>query len=212
MLWQDFGTCLFRVPSCSPIRNMTVDMPISCGSVEQYSCQWGRIHNSGKRYLPILHHWKSSITNAGKQNREQPKGIKMANDHLIVGNIGLYWSCYHLSKLGWNVMPTSRNARGVDIIAYNRNCSTFKTIQVKTLSRKSAVPLGSTIDNIIAEYWIIVNQVQTNPQSYIMLADEVRMAAHRLVRNDSVSFWIEVPSYSLDNYLEAWHRIGNPQK
>ena len=33
----------------------------------------------------------------------------------ITGNIGLYYTCYQLSRLGWNVMPTSRNARGIDI-------------------------------------------------------------------------------------------------
>ena len=38
----------------------------------------------------------------------------------IVGNIGMFYACYRLSRLGWNVMPTARNARGVDIIAYPR--------------------------------------------------------------------------------------------
>ena len=28
----------------------------------------------------------------------------------------MYYACYHLSKLGWNVMPTARNAKGIDII------------------------------------------------------------------------------------------------
>ena len=32
----------------------------------------------------------------------------------IGGNIGLYYACFKLPKLGWNVMPTSRNARGID--------------------------------------------------------------------------------------------------
>jgi len=27
----------------------------------------------------------------------------------IVGNTGLYYVCYELSKRGWNVMPTARN-------------------------------------------------------------------------------------------------------
>jgi hypothetical protein len=35
-----------------------------------------------------------------------------------VGNVGLYYVCYRLSCLGWNVMPTARNARGVDILIY----------------------------------------------------------------------------------------------
>lgn len=38
----------------------------------------------------------------------------------VVGNVGLYYVCYELSKRGWNVLPTSRNAKGVDIIIYNQ--------------------------------------------------------------------------------------------
>lgn len=44
----------------------------------------------------------------------------MALDPQITGNVGLYYCCYKLSLLGWNVMPTARNARGVDIIVYSR--------------------------------------------------------------------------------------------
>lgn len=35
----------------------------------------------------------------------------------------MYYACYRLSRMGWNVMPTARNARGIDIIAYNRGNS-----------------------------------------------------------------------------------------
>ena len=48
----------------------------------------------------------------------------------ITGNLGLYYCCYKLSLLGWNVMPTARNARGVDIIAYSSDASRFQGIQV----------------------------------------------------------------------------------
>jgi hypothetical protein len=37
----------------------------------------------------------------------------------VTSNVGLYYVCYQLAKRGWNVMPTSRNAIGVDIIIYN---------------------------------------------------------------------------------------------
>jgi hypothetical protein len=39
----------------------------------------------------------------------------------LVGNLGLYYTCYELSKRGWNAMPTSRNARGVVIIIYSQD-------------------------------------------------------------------------------------------
>lgn len=38
----------------------------------------------------------------------------------IVGNVGLFYVCYQLCKRGWNAMPTSRNARGIDIIIYSQ--------------------------------------------------------------------------------------------
>ena len=48
----------------------------------------------------------------------------MKIDPQVTGNIGLYYVCYRLSRRGWNVMPTARNARGIDMIAYNKNAHT----------------------------------------------------------------------------------------
>ena len=53
----------------------------------------------------------------------------------ITANIGLYYVCYQLSRRGWNVMPTARNARGIDIVAY-KGSKGFIGIQVKTLSKR----------------------------------------------------------------------------
>ena len=54
-------------------------------------------------------------------NEEECTSSKI--DARIVGNIGMFYACYRLSCLGWNVMPTARNARGVDIIAYSPDAS-----------------------------------------------------------------------------------------
>lgn len=76
----------------------------------------------------------------------------MAIDPQITGNVGLYYCCYKLSLLGWNVMPTARNARGVDIIAYNAEASRTISVQVKALSKRSAVPLGSNLDKVMGDF------------------------------------------------------------
>lgn len=34
----------------------------------------------------------------------------------VVGNIGMYFAACRLSQMGWNVMPTSRNARRIDLL------------------------------------------------------------------------------------------------
>lgn len=60
----------------------------------------------------------------------------MKHDSQITGNVGLYYVCYKLSCLGWNVMPTSRNTRGIDIVAYDQSGKKFVGIQVKALSKR----------------------------------------------------------------------------
>ena len=52
-----------------------------------------------------------------------------------VGNIGMYYAAYRLSQQCWNVMPTARNARGVDLLIYCVNAHIYKGIQVKALSK-----------------------------------------------------------------------------
>ena len=37
----------------------------------------------------------------------------------VTGNVGMYFAAYQLSRQGWNVMPTARNARGIDLLIYD---------------------------------------------------------------------------------------------
>lgn len=125
----------------------------------------------------------------------------------ITGNIGLYYVCDRLLSIGWNVMPTARNARGIDIIAYNQQGTQFVGIQVKILSKRNPVPLGNTLDTIMGDYWIIVNNVSREPNAYILLPDEVKTSAHRGEKDGNVSYWLSPFSYDKKQYKEAWHRI-----
>jgi len=134
----------------------------------------------------------------------------MTKDAQVTGNIGLYWTCYHLSRKGWNAMPTARNARGVDVIAYNRDCSRMVSIQVKTLSKKNPVPLGKSLDRIMGDFWVIVNNASNLPITYILVPSEVRRLAHRGEKDGRVSYWLQPSAYCVDGFREAWERIGEP--
>lgn len=128
----------------------------------------------------------------------------------VVGNVGLYHACYKLSLLGWNVMPTARNARGVDIIAYNSDASRFIGVQVKTLSRRNPVPLGKSLDKCMGDFWIVINRiVEEKPSSFILLPDEVKALAHRGEKDGQISFWLQPTSYDRPEFKEAWERIGH---
>jgi len=128
----------------------------------------------------------------------------------ITGNVGLYYCCYKLSLLGWNVMPTARNARGVDIIAYCSDASRFMGIQVKALSKRSPVPLGTLLDKCMGDFWVVINKVASAaPQAFILLPAEVKALAHRGEKDDQVSFWLQPNDYEQTQFREAWERIGH---
>ncbi len=132
----------------------------------------------------------------------------MKLDSQVVGNAGLYFTCFHLSLLGWNAMPTARNARGIDIVAYSRSGSHFFGVQVKALSKRAPVPLGTSLDKIMGDFWIIVNNIVADPAVFILRPAEVRERARRCEKDGRVSFWLEPTSYDTDVFRNAWNRIG----
>lgn len=125
----------------------------------------------------------------------------------ITGNVGLYYCCYHLSLLGWNVMPTARNARGIDIIAYDKTGTKFIGVQVKALSKRNPVPLGTNIETIMGDFWIIVNSLSNKPTAFIMKPAEVKERAHRGEKDGRVSFWLQPRAYDQPLFREAWDRL-----
>ena len=129
-------------------------------------------------------------------------------DPQLTGNVGLYYCCYRLSLMGWNVMPTARNARGVDIIAYSRDATRFVGVQVKALSKRNPVPLGTSLDKVMGDFWIIVNKVATAPSAYVLLPSEVTARAHSGEKDGRVSYWLQPTDYEHDAFKEAWACIG----
>lgn len=128
----------------------------------------------------------------------------------IVGNTGLYYTCYRLSALGWNVMPTARNTRGIDIVCSSVDGKTVRTIQVKSLTKADTVPLGTDIGKIMGDFWVIVNSLGTDsPLAYILLSHEVRALAVRNLSGKR-AYWLPLKQYAVDAFGEQWQRTGQP--
>jgi hypothetical protein len=130
-------------------------------------------------------------------------------DPQLTGNVGLYYCCYKLSLMGWNVMPTARNARGVDIIAYSRDATRFVGVQVKTLSKRNPVPLGTSLDKVMGDYWIVINKVATMPTAFVMVPSEVQALARKSEKDGKVAYWLQPPDYDAEQFHEKWSRIGS---
>jgi hypothetical protein len=115
-----------------------------------------------------------------------------------------------LSLDGWNVMPTARNARGVDLLIYSQDAARTASIQIKALSRRSPVPLGPGLERFFGD-WVIVcrNVIGDRPESFVLTPAEVRERAHRGEKEGRVSFWLQPRDYEVDQFKEAWARIGS---
>lgn len=139
--------------------------------------------------------------------RDPPQNARGRSSQ-ITGNVGLYYACYRLSLLGWNAMPTARNARGIDVLAYSTDGLRMLGFQVKSLSRRNPVPLGPSIDRLMGDFWLVFTDVTTAPKSFVLVPDEIRRLAHRGERNGAVSYWLQPRAYDVEGFRDAWSRIG----
>lgn len=132
--------------------------------------------------------------------------------HQLTGNSGLYHVARELSRRGWHVMPTVRNARGADLYAASEDETRLLPIQSKALSKRAPVPLGGSLDTLRSQWWVItINANTATPTCYVMTKDEVQAAAHRGINEaGKVSYWLQPKAYTLAVYEEARERLGNP--
>jgi hypothetical protein len=127
--------------------------------------------------------------------------------HQLTGNAGLFHVAWELSRRGWNVMPTARNARGADLYAAREDEGVILPIQSKALSKRAAVPLGVSLDNLRSKWWVITVGANSDaPVCYIMTLDEVQSLAARDAGKNR-AYRLEAKNYAIDKYREAWDRL-----
>lgn len=110
-------------------------------------------------------------------------------------------------------MPTARNARGVDIVACSQDASRVLTIQVKALSKRNPVPLGSSLDKVMGNFWVVVTGIAkapaVQPKAYILAAEQVLAGAVKGDKDGRVSYWLQPSAYDTQCSSEAWDLIGS---
>ena len=135
--------------------------------------------------------------------------MKKANkkETQIVGNTGMYYVCYQLSRMGLNVMPTARNARGIDVVAYNPDGKKYCGIQVKTLSRRNPVPLGKDLNKIMGNFWVVVVLSDIKePDVFVLTPDDVKALRHDGInKKGEKSHWLHPDKY--EKFEKNWEII-----
>jgi len=121
------------------------------------------------------------------------------NPKQLTGNVGLYHVCYQLAKRGWNVLPTSRNARGPDLIIYSQNGKKTYKIQVKSLSKWNHIMPGAKENFTMSDFVIICTNVYEEiPKLYIAKTGE-------LYKSTNKHGWINKKKYV--KYRDNWKII-----
>ena len=134
----------------------------------------------------------------------------MQPDRHTVRKLGLSYVRNKLSRRGWKVMHPDGNARGVDFLTHSQDGSRKLTIKVRALSRRAAVPLGPTLDNLLADYIIVCTKViEADPECFILRTEEVKDLANRNEKDGEVSYWLELRDYESEQFRERWDRMGS---
>lgn len=128
----------------------------------------------------------------------------------MVGNAGLNFAAWQLSRRGWHVLPTIRNARGSDLYVTNGDETVFFGVQSKALTQRSAVPLGRDGDALRSDWWVItINACSASPICFILRNEEVRTLTV-VDKNGAGGRWLDPRAYDRDEYRDAWDRLGHP--
>ena len=125
----------------------------------------------------------------------------------ITGNAGLNYAAWQLSRRGWHVMPTIRNAKGSDMIVTDADETVFFGVQSKGFSNRWPVPLGLDLGCLRSSWWIItIHANSDNPVCYVLRLDDVRSLATQ--DKNGGKWWLEPKAYDRDEFREAWHRLA----
>lgn len=126
----------------------------------------------------------------------------------LVGNMVLYLVCWELSKRGWNVMPTARNAKGIDILGYSEDGTQTITVQVKSLSKRSPVPMGAGATSLIADFFIVARRIDTQaPEFFVAGSRDIQPLIHIGHKNGKTSYWLQQKEY--ETFQNQWEMIGS---
>jgi len=127
--------------------------------------------------------------------------------HQVTGNSGLNYAAWQLSRRGWHVMPTIRNARGSDLIVTDADETVFFGVQSKALSKRQAVPLGRDIDSLRSSWWVItINANSDSPTCFVLRLNDVRALASQ--DKNGGAYWLEPAAYDRAEFREAWGRLS----
>jgi len=126
---------------------------------------------------------------------------------------GVYLVAAELARLGFIVSPTSRSARGADLLVTDQECQKAWSVQVKTNQRpvsfwlvnKHALTLKSD-----SHIYVFVNLRKDERAEYVVASSAYVASKVRTNPSKTGSIWYEFHRKDKPTEDEGWGIFGNP--
>ena len=131
----------------------------------------------------------------------------------LTGMTGVYMVAAELTRRGFIASPTSRSARGADILVADQNCKHACSLQVKTNGKSASFwLLNAHAKDMVSptHLYVLVNLIKDRPEFFIVPS---RVVARRMdIAKQGKSTWYSISRKSVKEFKDNWDLLGEPGK
>ena len=128
----------------------------------------------------------------------------------LTGMTGVYIVAAELSRRGFIACPTSRSARGADILVSDQNCKHALSVQVKTNAKSASFWLLNLHAKEMVSpthFYVLVNLLTDGYEFYIVPS---RVIARRMVGpvTEGKSTFCSISRENVKEFKDEWDLLG----
>jgi len=143
----------------------------------------------------------------------------MASKGQLTGMAGVYYAAAELSKMGFIVTPTARNAQGIDLLIANHNGPRVYSAQVKTNAKTFGFWLLSEKNTSLQSktlFYIFINLRKTGVEYYVvpskLVVSKILVSKSKSKKTGKESTWYSFYMEHAQKYRDKWiEAFRNPE-
>ncbi len=139
----------------------------------------------------------------------------MASKHQLTGMMGVYLVAAELSRHGFVASPTSRSARGADILVTDQQCTRAFSVQVKTNASTFSYWLVNAHAKEMASpshLYVLVNVRKGGKEIEYFVVPSKVAAEKVVVETKERSSWHYICYDDVKDYENRWDLFAVPQE
>lgn len=140
-------------------------------------------------------------------------GELVASKNLQTGMLGVYLVAAELSRRGFTVSPTSRSARGADLLVTDQECQRAYSVQVKTNAKPASFwLLNAKTDQTRSpsHIYVFVNIRGDQRPEYYVVPSRVVAERMRVFTAATGAKFYEFRKTAVPEFEERWKVFGRP--